>query len=365
MGSQLTYDPLELQFQYKTQTKQVLDEKKKAGFFWRKPGTNTTELNDTQISTQLAENTKKIMASSSLESLSKNQQTFEALLLAKNAITLDSLRDCAGISIIGVDQDNTVEFRSDIDMVRDVQTAMKVSMSSSFTDSICDKKSVGGSTLEGVTGKIVDGATKMVDTSVNALAAVLGASSKTKVDKTTISHVKDIVKTTVDTYLDAKLSETNIQTAKNSAQALNDITLKNLNCGGPVNIRDITQTNVVSMFLSILFESTVEYDLENKMLNDIKTAIERDYTESGDIQDIGDALADNILAVGAAAKDVGAGIAAAITPVTNLGEALGDDAAGAAETAMLAMIAPAIAIIIVVGVVMYSQSKGGKKTNNA
>ena len=51
--------------------------------------------------------------------------------------------------------------------------------------------------------------------------------------------------------------------------------------------------------------------------------------------------------------------------MTNLGEALGDDAAGAAETAMLAMIAPAIAIIIVVGVVMYSQSKGGKKTNNA
>jgi hypothetical protein len=76
MGFQLTYDPLELQFQYKTQTKQYLGDNKKAGFFWRKPGNTTSTTNEEDYSTNIRENTQKILASSSLDCLSKNQSDF-------------------------------------------------------------------------------------------------------------------------------------------------------------------------------------------------------------------------------------------------------------------------------------------------
>ena len=374
MVSQLTYDPLELQFQYETQTKQVLDENKKATYFWNKPGKVTTTQEEETIRSTICENTKKIMASASLESLSKNQQMFTALLLSKNTLEIEDLTctNGGGIIIDGVTMRNDLTYQSDITLKNSVKTTMMQTMSTSVSDAICDKKAIGGSTLEGVIDSVVGGIGDSVDTGTKTLGAVLGASSETNTSKKEVDFVKNIIKTSVDSYLNAKLESDNIQKAVQEAQAANTVALRRVKCEGDVNIRNIDQMNVVSMFLTAMFENFTDTDLENEMLTAIENEIKSEYTSTGDIADIGAALADSILAVGAAAKDVGAGIAAAITPVTNLGAELGDDAkdlgtnlgddaAGAFETAMLAMIAPAIVCIIVVGVVMvYSQSKGGK-----
>tara|TARA_B110000261_G_scaffold117090_1_gene130627 strand:+ start:3975 stop:5081 length:1107 start_codon:yes stop_codon:yes gene_type:complete len=365
MGFQLTYDPLELQFQYKTQTKQYLGENKKAGFFWRKPGTTTTTTTDDEYNTNIKENTQKILASSSLDCLSKNQSDFEALLLSVNTIRISGVECLGGINVIGNNMTATAIQNNNVTSSNTLKTTMKASMTSSFTDSICDKKTAGGSSLEGITGQLVDGAASVVNNGVNSLAAVLGASNETNASKKTVNYVKNKLKTVIEQYVDSKIDVTNIQRAKNTAQSDNSIVIDKIRCNGPVNIRDNNQLSVVEQFLTILFENDTEMLAENTLMSEIETIIETEYADTGDVAAIGEALAENIMAVGSAAKDIGTGIATAITPVTTMVENVSEDAAGAAETAMLAMIAPVIVFIIVLGVVVYSsQSKGGKKTNN-
>ena len=362
MGLQLTHDPIELQFPFKTQTKPVVDTKKKAGFFGFGGGGTELETENTDIRNNTLKNTKKMMASASLEAVSTNQQSFSALLLSKNTMTIANII-CAGDFNFGgpnagIDQKNEVDVTANIKMATSVSTSMKTSMSNSFTDAMCDKTKVGGSSLEGMVGKVVDGVAGVAKNSVNALAGVLGNSTSEKTRNTTIENIKTELNTAVENYLNVKLSNENVQAAVIKAQADNEIVVKDIQCGGDANIKGIAQTNVIKGFLEALFENEVSTDLEQIMLTEMSATVDVMFEGTGDIAAIGSALAENINAIGDAAPGIGDGIANAITPVT-------EASADTAQTAIYAMIVPAIVFIIVVGVVVYSQSAGAKTNNNA
>lgn len=303
----------------------------------------TTNINTTN---QLNENCRKLAQKAVCEVIANNSQAFQQAVLATNYQEFANINCPGDANFIGNNQSNTVTVSGTISMDNTTLVKVQTEMTTSLSDAFMDKTTSAGTNLGDVTGQLAD-----------AVTTSFGGDSDTHNE--IITNIQNICKHESKKTIESAMTLQNIQDAVLEAQGQNRQVIKDIQCGGNLNVKDNAQTNVVVVMVDALMENVFDVEVINTMLDAIESNVTRIAEDYGDIvaagmaaEACGNALAANVLAAGEAAPGIGQGVANAVQPAADVANNAAGEAGDTARSAIYAMILPLVVFIIVAGIVM-------------
>ena len=345
----LYHEPDDLLSQPMTMKQPEVEPHRKSSFW----GGDKTET-ETTVKNSVINSARKLLQKATCEVIANNSQVFQQITLAQNFLDFTDISCGGDANFLNLGQGNNITTDTTISMEQTTIVSINRDMATSVSDSFKDKDTTAGTSAGEVTGQLADTVSTLMGSDV---------SRATNLEENIMKACNDNVSQTINDNMNLE----NLQSAVEKAQASNRIAIRNIQCGGNLNVKNVAQENVMISLVDATMTSIFNANICSQMVTNIESDVTKEVEKFGDIvaggmaaKLVGEALAQNITAAGEAAEDVGSGIAKAITPVTEMAEEVSEDANDTAQTAILSMILPLIVFIIVAGIVM---SQMGAESN--
>lgn len=253
---------------------------------------------------------KKLIQHSAMKVAGKNLQSFSTNITAKNVIEFSNIK-CDHLKISGTSQSNDVKLKEATEAKNTIKNTLNDSVSNDISNAILGKKSDAGTSLSDITGQAAGVANNLIDTTGDVLGSAFGGKTSSKettnVDRSVTANVKEVIKN----EMSKEVNEQNIQTAITSLSTDNILKFNDIVCKTG-EITDTEQKNVVEALIKKVFNNERTTTMATNIVQELKDKIENVSESEGDIKAAGDALAQNINALGEASKGLGAGIGTAL-----------------------------------------------------
>ena len=331
---------------------------------------------------------EKMLSSVLNDVANENMAELTKLIALSNDLSIDGADVDGDINLTNINQDITVDSETSIKASQKIQNKITTSISKKLDDKmknvvkqlneksikVQEKKATGTNVGDVVKSLGSD----IAKTASDVFGVSIGNSTNKETNKTQIDELKDKLK--LDNSFTMKKNKEiadkigNTISAKNMAKCAkndkmaNKLSFKNLKSRkGGLNLKDIKQNIAVKSVFSCAFDQSVLNDISTKIVNDLKTNIERmvdaadkyakdkkTKSTSGDIYAAGVAGKAVLEGVGDAAVPIGKGISIAA-------EGVGKGVGSAMSGFMMPLIIGGVVLAIIGAIVAFIKlkSKGG------
>jgi hypothetical protein len=332
----------------------------------------------------------KIVGSSIVKAINKNQSDFSSLIKASNEISLKNVTTGGDVIIGNAKQETNVKSTLTSESKQKIENKIKDDISNELTDEVKnqaknaidnvkkDKDTTNeGSKLTDVSNSIGSSFDNFIDKTADVLSVMSANTTKNVTSKDTDdtlrenfqlnANFKSETNNDVSNAIEKVLSSENIAKTLNDLKTSNTIAAENINAGGSIKIENIDQKVLVDNVAKNLVSQEVLNDISTKMYNLIKKNIENmassidsklsdaEKTKAvGDIQAFGGAAALVLdSAGGAVASTIDSTGTAAAKTVDSAGTAASKtiDSTGKAVTGVASALAGPIIIIGIIGLI--------------
>ena len=258
----------------------------------------------------------KLIQTSAMSVSGQNLQNFSTSLTSSNMLEISNIECDADINISGISQKNKVELKQKTEAKNEIKNTLVSNVSNDVASAILGKHSDSGSSLSDVTGQVAGTANNLINTYGDIMGSAFGGSTSsediTNIDESVTANIKNEIENTMN----KSITEENIQNSLNEIAARNDLKIKDLRCGGSATIEGIDQENMITAFIETLFSNERTNEMSDEIVQKLSDKLDNVNTAQGDIAAAGDALAQNVTALGEAAPGLGQGVGNAAKPFT-------------------------------------------------